>query len=1013
MKQNIQPAVGAWLASLLLLTVGAVAASDAGIGTATQASLENKFLSAEIDGVPGEYLVTLAEGIAHRGGEQSSSLPSVAEVAAELTRLYGGRVVGTWEHALRGFHIEITEERAQQLATDPWVKRVEQNRVLIDFRTLAANCYGHDALGLPAEPAERDIALRATQNIVCDDPDPRNANRNCVDNWGLDRIDQISGARDSIYTYNNTAPTVHVYTIDTGINAAHQEFSTTQTPFTRVTGGANVVPTPCAEEPTLRPPTEDRYGHGTHVAAIIGGNRSGVAKEVLLHPVKFLERCMTSTGSPYYRGGTMSDAAHGIDWVAMHHNPATDGPAVVNLSGGNAMSGLSTLAEAVQGLFDRGISFVQAAGNQSADACSYSVAGITNDPTINMAPALIVGGSDVNVGETPVDGIWRREGPDTTGGEPDPSYDDLCPNGSGDCGSNFGPCVDLFAPSAHIVSADAKNTAGFCRLSGTSMAAPHVTGAVALYLQNNPSATPQQVHDAIVGGTTCGALDANPASPYYIGDDSPNLLLNTLRGGGGLAGCNKPPVCQDDFFTTPQDTRLGIPRGAFLGNDSDPDGDALWYEYDFVTAQGGHNDFGHVGGFNYTPPAGFVGTDWFYYTIFDRPDGTGLSATCRMWVAVTAVETVHAEDSFTSNGALNGRLTEVGGLTWTARQGAETASGTARDSEALGGVPFEPTSLGADATVVLSADVDPYASGWVGVGFAKNATGAYWSAGQLWALVRPTGKYSVFALGTQIGTGKIPGSATGGYHHIEIQYATGTRLATVRINGTQVVSQVLAAVPDIHHVGLHMYQSAEGGGKVDNFELRQLAPVAQVLIRDTFAGRGALAGRTTELGSKVWSALRGGSVGSGFVQDSTAIAGVPFDLATLSGNRKVTLAVDVDPFATGWVGVGFANQPASAYWATGQLWVLLRPNDTWTATALGAQVGSGTIPGTANGGFHHVEIEYITSTRAATVRINGVQVLSQTLAAVPDIRYAGFHMHQPTSGGDKVDGFRLTSILMP
>jgi hypothetical protein len=101
---------------------------------------------------------------------------------------------------------------------------------------------------------------------------------------------------------------------------------------------------------------------------------------------------------------------------------------------------------------------------------------------------------------------------------------------------------------------------------------------------------------------------------------------------------NNPPVCQDDSFTTPQDTRLSIFDSQLLSNDSDPDGDNLevWV-YDLDTSQGGENDCCHIGAFNYTPPLGFTGVDTFTYTIADRGDGTGLTASCTVSVTVTEI----------------------------------------------------------------------------------------------------------------------------------------------------------------------------------------------------------------------------------------------------------------------------------------------------------------------------------------------------------------------------------------
>lgn len=99
---------------------------------------------------------------------------------------------------------------------------------------------------------------------------------------------------------------------------------------------------------------------------------------------------------------------------------------------------------------------------------------------------------------------------------------------------------------------------------------------------------------------------------------------------------NAPPVCQDDYLTTLEGTRLSIALGHLLGNDSDPDGDPLRLQsYDRRTAEGGFNDRGHVGGFNYTPPRGFTGRDHFFYTTSDRASG-GLTDTCVVYVDVVS-----------------------------------------------------------------------------------------------------------------------------------------------------------------------------------------------------------------------------------------------------------------------------------------------------------------------------------------------------------------------------------------
>ncbi len=111
----------------------------------------------------------------------------------------------------------------------------------------------------------------------------------------------------------------------------------------------------------------------------------------------------------------------------------------------------------------------------------------------------------------------------------DAFYQRLCVE-QGDCGSNYGRCVDVWAPGANVVGAAKSNgqSGGFCQLSGTSMAAPHVAGVIAQYLQQNPTATPGQVKAAIVALGRTGALDTIPGSPYNIKSGSPNLLLQSL-----------------------------------------------------------------------------------------------------------------------------------------------------------------------------------------------------------------------------------------------------------------------------------------------------------------------------------------------------------------------------------------------------------------------------------------------------------------------------------------------------
>ena len=213
--------------------------------------------------------------------------------------------------------------------------------------------------------------------------------------------------------------------------------------------------------------TEDCRGHGTHVAGIIGGAVYGVAKEVTLVPVRVLDCNGT---------GWVSSLIAGLDWI-MH---VADGPTVVNLSlGANASS---TLDAAVRNVLSAGIPVAVAAGNSNADACDYSPARVPD--------ALTVGA------------IGRRV------------------NDNRAAFSNYGACLDVFAPGSEIYAAGISDDASIVVWSGTSMASPHVAGAAALLLELKPAASVAQVRSAIVGSATEGVVtDA--------GAGSPNLLLFT------------------------------------------------------------------------------------------------------------------------------------------------------------------------------------------------------------------------------------------------------------------------------------------------------------------------------------------------------------------------------------------------------------------------------------------------------------------------------------------------------
>ncbi|MFN0300550.1 MAG: S8 family serine peptidase [Burkholderiales bacterium] len=216
---------------------------------------------------------------------------------------------------------------------------------------------------------------------------------------------------------------------------------------------------------------EDCNGHGTHVAGTIGGTIFGVAKSVTLVPVRVLD----CNGS-----GSTSGVLEGVDWVTQNHKK----PAVANMSLGGSIS--TALDMAVEKSIAAGVTYALAAGNANANACNSSPS--------RVSQALTVGA--------------------TTSADARSSF------------SNIGSCLDLFAPGSTITSAWITSDTATRAISGTSMASPHVAGAVALELEKNPNFTPAQVAAAIVNNATTGKIAS-------IGTGSPNRLLHTAAGTPG------------------------------------------------------------------------------------------------------------------------------------------------------------------------------------------------------------------------------------------------------------------------------------------------------------------------------------------------------------------------------------------------------------------------------------------------------------------------------------------------
>jgi subtilisin family serine protease len=271
-------------------------------------------------------------------------------------------------------------------------------------------------------------------------------------NWGYQTwwpLERSSAAQRRIqwpsgsYTNARQGAGVRIYVVDTGVLATHDDFGS------RVVAGYSAIADGRG--------TNDCNGHGTHVAGTAAGATYGVAKQATIVPVRVLD----CAGSGY-----LSGVVSGIDWIGQNH--AVGSPAVVNMSLGGGAS--STLDAAVESLTAKGIVTVVAAGNSSADACSYS-------PARTLAAITVAASSTIDAFA---------------------SF------------SNFGSCVDLVAPGVSVVSAWHTSNSATQTLNGTSMASPHVAGVVAS-MQSEGYLSPAQADSLLKSNAVKQLISGLPA----------------------------------------------------------------------------------------------------------------------------------------------------------------------------------------------------------------------------------------------------------------------------------------------------------------------------------------------------------------------------------------------------------------------------------------------------------------------------------------------------------------------
>jgi len=290
--------------------------------------------------------------------------------------------------------------------------------------------------------------------------------------------------------------------------------------------------------------SNDCNGHGTHVAGTVAGATWGVAKSAVIVPI----RVLGCNGS-----GTNAGVIAGMDWVTANHVK----PAVANMSLGGGAS--TTTDNAVSRMRNAGVTVVVAAGNENQSACNVSPG--------RSSAAITVGSTTSSDGRS--------------------SF------------SNWGSCVDIMAPGSSITAPWYTSNSATNTISGTSMASPHVAGIAALYLADNPSASPTQVENAIFNNASVNKLSSL--------NGSPNLLAYSRFGGGGG---NPPPP--------PGPTELQ--NGVAVGSQSGATGSETFFTIDVP-----------AGATNFVVQISGGSGDADLYTRFGSPPTTSTYA-CRPWL---------------------------------------------------------------------------------------------------------------------------------------------------------------------------------------------------------------------------------------------------------------------------------------------------------------------------------------------------------------------------------------------
>jgi len=281
--------------------------------------------------------------------------------------------------------------------------------------------------------------------------------------WGLDRVDQRGLPLSGTYT-------PHLGVDGHGVDAfiIDTGLAAGHPEFTgRVGNGIDIVAGDADPQ--------DCNGHGTHVAGTIGSSQYGVAAKTILHGVRVLD----CDG-----GGSLSDVIAGMDWV-VQQRIALGRPVVANMSLGGGLN--AALNDATSNMVRNDVVTVVAAGNSADDACNQSPASTPEAVTVAAS-----GRDDSHA--------WF---------------------------SNFGSCVDLYAPGVDIVSTDAFDPNGETTMSGTSMASPHVAGWAALFMSLHPDATPELTVQALLDSGSSDKIVGAPAGTANVLPYTQQMIIRT------------------------------------------------------------------------------------------------------------------------------------------------------------------------------------------------------------------------------------------------------------------------------------------------------------------------------------------------------------------------------------------------------------------------------------------------------------------------------------------------------